>query len=179
MQALQQYNAEYKGYIRRDGAMSHSWILTLGVTQFTMEKDYKIYPANYHQEYKNLDIYGDISKNILIKRRGMFDINLMGSYTKGDGTLLNESNPIITGALKLNTNLLNHDFAYRTADRSRVGGGIKYSHFIKPEKGTVVYGGINYVYQFLLNEGNLDNILNGVLPGTNRSLLSFSIGLNF
>jgi len=179
IQTGQKYGLEYKGYVRRGGAMSYSLIATLGANYITVEKDYKIFPAKYHQDYSNTELYARLDKNIKVKNTGMIDINIGGSYTDGAGTMLTERNPLTTGSLMQNSSLLEHDFAYRTADRAKIGGGIKYSHFINPEKGTTVYGGVNYSHQYLIKDGNLSSVLNGVLPGTFRSLLSVNIGLNF
>jgi len=179
MQEMQRYGAEYKGYLRRGHGLGCSWIATLGANYVTVEKDYKIYPAKYHQDYTNTEVYAKIEKNIRLKEKGFFDLNLGGSYTDGDGTMLEVSNPITTGSLKLNESLLQHDFAYRTADRAKVGFGVKYSHIVNAEKGMTFYGGANYTHQFLIDDGNLSNVLDGVLPGTSRSLVQVAIGLNF
>lgn len=180
MQQFQRYSAEYKSYIRRaDCNWNHSWIFTLGTNYTSVEKDYKIYPAKYHQDYNNTEIYLKVDKNILIKNKGFIDVNASGSYTNGSGTMLEVSNPITTGSLLLNSNILKRDFAYQTADRAKVGIGAKYTHIINNDKGTTAYVGVNYTHQFLVSDGNLSNLLDGVLPGTYRSLISVNIGLNF
>ncbi len=179
MQESQRYGAEYKGYLRRGQGLGCSFIGTLGVSYITTQKDFKIYPAKYHQDYENTEVYARLDKNIKIKEKGLIDLNLSGSYTNGSGTMLEVSNPITTGSLKLNSPLLHHDFAYRTADRAKVGIGAKYSHIVNPNNGRTLYGSVNYSHQFLVNDGNLSNILDGVLPGTYRSLISVSLGLNF
>lgn len=179
MQQMQRYGAEYKGYLRRGHGLGCSWIGTVGANYINVEKDYKIYPAKYHQDYTNTEIYAKVEKNIRVKEIGFIDLNASGSYINADGTMLDVTNPITTGSLKLNSNLLKHDFAYRTADRAKVGFGAKYSHILNGNKGSVVYGGINYAYQFLVNDGNLSNVLDGVLPGTSRQYISVNIGLNF
>lgn len=180
IQQVQHYGAEYKGYIKRnDCSWNSSWIFTLGTNYISVKKDYKIYPAKYHQDYTNTEIYADVNKNFKLKKKGFIDLNVGGSYTNGEGTMLEVSNPITTGSLLLNNTILKHDFAYQTADRAKVGVGAKYTRIINPEKGTTAYVGANYNHQFLVNDGNLSNILDGVLPGTYRYLISVNIGLNF
>lgn len=179
MQEMQRYGAEYKGYLRRGHGMGCSWIGAVGAKYITAESDYKIYPAKYHQDYTNTEVYANLQKNIWVKTKGYFDIDLSGSYTDGKGTMLEVTNPITTGSLTQNYNLLSHDFAYKTADRAKVGFGAKYTQILNKEKGTAAYVGANYTRQFLVNDGNLNSILDGVLPGTYRQFVSVAIGLNF
>jgi hypothetical protein len=176
-----EYGAEYKGYVKRnDGCKwNFSWIFTLGGNYSKVNKDYKIYPATYHQDYENTQIYANLEKNFRIKNKSLIDINLGGSYIDGTGTMLEETNPVTTGSLLLNNNLLKHDFAYKTADRAKIGGGIKYTHIINATKGITAFCNANYSHQFLVNDGGLDSVLDGVLPGTSKNMVSVQIGLNF
>jgi len=179
MQQQQHYGVEYKMYFKRGSGLSFPWIATLGSEYIIVDKDYKIYPAKYHQDYTNTEIYARLEKNIYIQRRGVIDFNLSADYVDGNGTMLEVLNPVTTGALKLNESLLKQDFAYKTADRAKIGFGVKYTHIVNPAKGITAYFGANYTRQFLINEGNLDFILNGALPGTYRYNLLVNIGLNF
>jgi len=177
-----EYGAEYKGYVKRnDGCKwDFSWIFTLGGNYSKVNKDYKIYPATYHQDYENTQIYANLEKNFRIKNKSLIDINLGGSYTDGTGTILEVTNPVTTGSLLLNSNLLKHDFAYKTADRAKIGGGIKYTHIINATKGITAFCHASYAHQYLIdNGGGLDSVLDGVLPGTYRNMISVQIGLNF
>lgn len=175
------YSAEYKGFLKRqDGCKwNFSWIFTLGANYNKVKKDYKIYPAIYHQDYENTEIYANILKNFRIKDIALIDVDVEGSYVNGDGTMLEYKNPITTGSLLLNNSLLQHDFAYRTADRAKIGGGVKYTHILNATKGMTAFCKASYTYQYLIDDGGLDNILDGVLPGTYKSFVNVSIGLNF
>jgi len=176
---MQNYNAEYKGFLRRGHGLGCSFIGTIGINYLSVEKDYKIYPAIYHQDYTNTEVYAKLDKNINLKNSGFVDLNLSGAYTIGDGTMLDVTNPITTGSIKLNNNILQRDYAYRTADRAKVGFGAKYTRIMNQEKGVTAYLGANYSHQFLVNDGGLDSVLDGVLPGTYRNMISVQIGLNF
>lgn len=177
MQQKRQYGAEYKAYVRRDD-WNCSWVFTLGGTLRQVEKDFKIYPASYHQDYSNTEVYAKIEKNFIFAHKSLLDLNLNGAYISGKGTMLESSNPMTTGALKLNNNILNYDFKYNTAERYSVGGGFKFSHIVNPDRGMVAYIGANYRHLFTTN-----NLLTGiqglVLPGANRSMVSVSVGMNF
>jgi len=179
IQTQQQYGAEYKGFLRRGQGLGCSFVGTLGVNYISVEKDFKIYPASYHQDYTNTEVYAKLDKNIRTTNNGFVDINISGNYTIGEGTMLESTNPIVTGSLRLNEDILKRDFAYRTADRANVGFGVKYSHIFNHEKGLTAYLGANYAHQFLVNDGGLDVTLDGVLPGTYRNMVSVQIGLNF
>ena len=112
-------------------------------------------------------------------KNSYLDLNINGGYVTGNGTMLTTVNPMTTGALTQNINILKQDFAYQIAERFIAGGGIKYSIALNQEKGRVAFCGVNYRHQFLNDGGKLDNILTGVLPGQSRSTLSFNVGINF
>jgi len=178
MQNIRQYGAEYKAYIKRTD-WHCSWIFTLGGNLREVNKDFRIYPAKYHQDYTNKEVYAKVEKNLMFGKKSYLDININGGYVMGDGTMLSTVNPMTTGALKQNVSILKQDFAYQTAERFIAGGGVKYSIALNPEKGKVAFCGVNYRHQFLNDGGKLDNILTGVLPGQSRSTLSFTVGINF
>ncbi|EKD32516.1 MAG: hypothetical protein ACD_77C00073G0005 [uncultured bacterium] len=178
MQNIRQYGAEYKAYVKRND-WHCSWIFTLGGTLREVVKDYRIYPAKYHQDYTNTEIYAKAEKSFILGGKSFLDININGGYVMGNGTMLSTVNPMTTGSLKLNNNILEHDFAYQTAERFVAGGGIKYSRILNAEKGSIVFGGVNYRHQFLNDGGMLDSSLSGVLPGQYRSTISASVGINF
>lgn len=176
-----EYGAEYKGYVKRqDGCKwNFSWIFTLGGNYSKVAKDFKIYPAVYHQDYENTQLYANIEKNFRIKDIALIDINLGGSYIDGKGLMLESSNPVTEGSLLMNNSLLMHDFAYRTADRAKIGGGIKYTHILNATKGMTAFCHATYSHQYLVNDGGLAATLDGVLPGTYKSFVNISVGLNF
>lgn len=178
MQNIRQYGAEYKAYVKRTDWYC-SWIFTLGGTLRDVVKDFRIYPAKYHQDYTNTEIYAKVDKSFILGDKSYLDIILNGGYVMGNGTMLTTENPMTTGSLKLNNYILEHDFAYQTAERFVAGGGIKYTRVINAEKGSVIFGGVNYRHQFLNDGGGLSGSLSGVLPGQYRSLLSASVGINF
>jgi len=178
MQTIRQYGAEYKAYIKRTD-WHCSWIFTLGGNMREVNKDFRIYPAKYHQDYTNKEVYAKVEKNLMFGKKSYLDININGGYVMGDGTMLSTVNPMTSGALKQNVSILKQDFAYQTAERFIAGGGVKYSVALNPEKGKVAFCGVNYRHQFLNDGGKLDNILTGVLPGQSRSTLSFTVGINF
>jgi hypothetical protein len=178
MQNIRQYGAEYKAYIKRTD-WHCSWIFTLGGNMREVNKDFRIYPAKYHQDYTNKEVYAKVEKNLIFGKKSYLDININGGFVTGNGVMLTTENPMTTGSLKLNNNILKQDFAYQTAERFIAGGGVKYSIALNPEKGKVAFCGVNYRHQFLNDGGKLDNILTGVLPGQSRSTLSFTVGINF
>jgi len=177
MQQIRQYGAEYKAYVRRDD-WNCSWIFTLGGTLRQVEKDFKIYPASYHQDYSNTEVYAKIEKNFIFADKSILDLNINGAYITGNGTMLESENPMTTGALKLNNNILNYDFKFNTAERYSVGGGFKFSHIVNPERGMVAYIGANYRHLFTAND-LLTGIQGLVLPGATRSMISVNLGMNF
>ena len=178
MQNIRQYGAEYKAYIKRTD-WHCSWVFTLGGNLREVNKDFRIYPAKYHQDYTNKEFYAKVEKNFMFGKNSYLDLNINGGYVTGNGTMLTTVNPMTTGALTQNINILKQDFAYQIAERFIAGGGIKYSIALNQEKGRVAFCGVNYRHQFLNDGGKLDNILTGVLPGQSRSTLSFNVGINF
>ena len=178
MQNVRQYGAEYKAYVKRSD-WHCSWIFTLGGTLREVVKDYRIYPAKYHQDYSNTEFYAKAEKSLIIDKKSFLDININGGFVMGDGTMLSAVNPMTSGSLKLNNDILERDFAYQTAERFVAGGGIKYSRTLNIEKGSVIFCGVNYRHQFLNDGWKLDSSLSGVLPGQYRSTISASVGINF
>lgn len=178
MQNVRQYGAEYKAYVKRSD-WHCSWIFTLGGTLREVVKDYRIYPAKYHQDYSNTEFYAKVEKSLIIGKKSFLDININGGFVMGDGTILSAVNPMTSGSLKLNNDILERDFAYQTAERFVAGGGIKYSRTLNIEKGSVIFCGVNYRHQFLNDGGKLDSSLSEVLPGQYRSTISASVGINF
>lgn len=165
MTNYQKYGAEYKALIR-DGEWKSSWIFAAGVNHHIVEKDYKVYPALYHQEYSFTQFYARASRDFTLNETSLLNLELNGSLIDANGTKLEATNPLTTGSLKLNENLLNSDFAYNTAGRYSAGIGVKYMRMLNSENGSSVYLRANYNH---IDAGDLGN----------RKFFSISLGLNF
>lgn len=161
----QKYGAEYKTYIR-DGEWKCSWILAAGINHHIMEKDYKVYPASYHQDYKMTDIYLRAAKDFVLNEKSALNLEVTGSSVSASGTKLTATNPLTTGALKLNSNILETDYAYNMASKYIAGINMKYMRNLNDLKGSTVYLGAGYRH---MDAGDL---------GT-RGFFALSLGLNF
>lgn len=165
MTNYQKYGAEYKAFIR-DGEWSCSWILAAGLNHHIIEKDYKVYPALYHQNFNFTQFYLRASKDFTLNENSSINLELNGSYISANGTKLETTNPLTTGSLKLNEKILDADFAYNTANRYSAGLSAKYMRMVNVEKGSSVYLGASFNH---MGAGDLGN----------RQFLSISLGLNF
>lgn len=165
MTNYQKYGAEYKAFIK-DGEWRCSWILAGGINHHIVEKDYKVFPAIYHQNYSFNEIYFRASKDLILSDISSLNIELNGAFINASGTMLEATNPLASGSLKLNQDILNRDFAYNIAERYSAGVSAKYKIMVNPEKSTAVYLGGSFRY---LDAGELGN----------RNFLSISLGLNF
>lgn len=159
----QNYGAEYKVFVR-DGEWKCKWILAAGFNQHRMDKEYKVYPAVYKQDYTVNELYLRINRDLAISANSTINLDLNGGYVTGSGTKLKETNPLTTGSLKLNQYMLDTDFAYNIAERVIGGLGAKYTRVTNSQKGTSVYLGAAYKY---LNATDY------------RGFLSVTLGLNF
>jgi hypothetical protein len=160
----QKLGAEYKTYIR-DGEWKCSWIFAAGFNQHFVEKRYKAFPAYYNQDYTVNEFYLRINREFSVSDKASINLDLNGAYITGEGTKLRSYNPLTVGSLKLNNRILDADFAYNTADRVSVGGGVRYLRLLNPEKGNSVYCGVTYKYL--------------TADDKNRGFFTISLGLNF
>lgn len=165
MTNYQKYGAEYKAFLKNDEWMS-TWIFAAGINHLVSEKNYKVYPAHYKQDYSLNEIYLRASRDIDLNNKSSLNVELNGGYTTADGTMLEATNPLTSGALKLNENILKTDFDFYMADRFSAGIGAKYSRMLNLEKGSAVYLKANYKH---IDAGDL---------GT-RGFFALSLGLNF
>ena len=165
MTNYQKYGAEYKTFIR-DGEWKCSWILAAGVNRQIVEKDYRLYPAQYQQEITVDNAYLRVNKDFEIGDNSLFNLDLNGSYSTGKGDALDVKNPITVGSLRQNTNLLYTDFNYNTAEIISAGIGARYTRIMDSQKGRALYVGAAYKHY---DAGDL---------GT-RGVISLSLGMNF
>ncbi|MDD2583797.1 MAG: DUF6850 family outer membrane beta-barrel protein [Bacteroidales bacterium] len=165
MTNYQKYGAEYKTFFKDDEWRS-TWIFAAGINHLVSEKEYKVYPAHYKQDFSLNEIYVRASRDLDLNQKSFLNVELNGGYTTTDGTMLEATNPLTTGALKLNESILNKDFEYYMADRYSVGIGAKYSRMLNIQKGSAVYLKANYKH---MDAGDL---------GT-RGFFALSLGLNF
>lgn len=165
MTNYQKYGAEYKTFIR-DGEWKCSWILAAGVNRQIVEKDYRLYPAQYQQEITVDNAYLRVNKDFEIGDNSLFNLDLNGSYSTGKGDALDVKNPITAGSLRQNTNLLYTDFNYNTAEIISAGIGARYTRIMDSQKGRALYVGAAYKHY---DAGDL---------GT-RGVISLSLGMNF
>lgn len=163
--SYQKYGAEYKTYIR-DGEWRCSWILAAGINHHVMEKDYKVFPASYHQDYNISEIYLRAAKEFILNEKSSLNLEATGSSISASGTKLDAVNPLTMGALKLNRNILDTDYAYNLASRYNVGFNMKYMRSLNAQKGSIIYLGAGYRHT---DAGDL---------GT-RGFFSLSLGVNF
>jgi len=161
----QLYSAEYKTYIR-DGEWRCSWILAAGINHNVMEKDYKVFPASYHQDYQIDEIYLRAAKDFALNEKSSLNLELTGSNIWASGTKLDQVNPLTMGSLKLNRSILDTDYAYNMASRYSAGINMKYMRSLNADKSSVMYVGAGYRH---VDAGDL---------GT-RGFFALSLGVNF
>ncbi len=161
----QRYGAEYKVFIR-EGEWRCSWILAAGVNSHIIEKNYKLFPARYDQDINLNEIYIRANRDFIVSQKGSIDIEVNGSIINADGTMLDATNPITSGSLRLNNRILERDYEYMTADRFTTGLGMKYKRLMNEERGSLLYLGASYKH---MDAGDLGS----------RGFFSLSLGYNF
>ncbi len=161
----QKYGAEYKTFIR-DGEWRCSWILAAGVNLHKFEKDYKLFPAKYHQNFDINEVYMRANKDFILSNKNSLNLDINGSYVTANGTKLDAQNPLNSGTLMLNNSLLDRDFAYNTSDRYSAGLGFKFMRMVDPNRGSALYLGASYKHIESKDLGS-------------RGLFALSVGFNF
>lgn len=143
IQAMKNLEVVYSNYILK-GANDYSWIINLGYQGHLVDKDYRIFPSSYHQDYLNQTIFGKITKNLKIGKSINTDLYAGYGITTSSGTKLVEENPLSLEAMKMNVNILNWDWAYNSADRYKIDLGLKISKTLNEKMGRSIYGAVNY-----------------------------------
>jgi len=165
MQSFKQFGLEYNGIVKRS-QYGYKWDVVLGVSHMEVEKTEKIFPTQYDQDYKTNEFYAALCKNFIFGNN-LIDLRAGYALKSGNGNKITEKNPLVGSALKLNYTVLNHDFAYQTADSNTFMLGAKYSYVFNAAKGYVGFFGINYVNQ---KPNDSDD---------SRSYVNLSMGFNF
>lgn len=175
-QEVQQYGVEYQNFIKR-ADFDYSWILSLGYKYFSIDKNYKVYPASYHQDYNKGEIYGSITKNFVLGEGDRLDLSVgMGKVT-ADGTLMDASNPLTAGALIQNTRLLVTDFAFNASDLAKWNIGVKYQNGFG-KKGRSAYAAFKYSNVKAVSTPDLSYSFADFTDKT-RDYLEITLGFNF
>lgn len=169
MSQIQKFGIEYNGFIKENDYLSKV-DFTVGYNYTKSNKKEKIFPAEYSQNYKVSNYYASVNKNFLFGLN-IVKLNVCGGFSMGSGVPLVESNPITTGAIKLNKELLYHDYAYKVSNSYRIGCGVNYSHIINKQKGQVISLEFSYLYS------KLNKFIE--LAKSNRNLLNVSMEFNF
>lgn len=178
-QESKSWGVEYSGFVKKSDWLS-SFVYTIGVNFGKQVKKQKIYPAEYCQTVKRAEYYADITKNITFSGTNMIDINVFGAIAKGDGTLLDENNPLVTGLVSLHRNILNQDYAYTTADSYKVGANLKYRQVFNTEKGYSGYLKVGYAVSKVDGiSGQVTDYYKNLYDGTRRGFFSCALGFNF
>lgn len=167
------FGAEYQLFVKRS-EWNSSWTAKAGFDYFKTENVYYIYPTTFNQTIHNTHFYGSVSKNILFKR-GMLDITIGGGAITGGGIMNDIVTPagttIPSGALTQNTELLEHNYNYLTANRAYGKGAVKYTHFLRPETGLGIYAEVSGSLTKVTNNAKFDK--------TKRSFVQMTVGVNF
>lgn len=178
MQTQKSYGAEYKGLVKRCDWRS-SWEVILGFKYSEMDKDYKVYPAEYKQNYNTKEYYGGVKKGIEISKKNYLDISMGYGYTFGDGTMLESINPLSLSSLQLNENILKMDYAFNTADKFKVSFGARYCTVVNAQKGSSMYIDFKFTHIQVPNAPELDGTFYRPFASVNRGLVNLSFGFNF
>ncbi len=176
IQKVEQYGVEYQNFIKR-ADFDYSWILSLGYKYFSIDKSYKVYPASYHQDFNKSEIYANVTKGIVLGEGDRLDLSIgMGKVT-ADGTLMDATNPLTSGALIQNTKLLVTDFAFNASDLMKWNIGAKYQNGFG-KKGRSAYAAFKYTNVKAVSTPDLPYNYADFKDKT-RNYLEVSLGFNF
>lgn len=141
------------------------WVFTLSGVVDRFFGEFIVYPSYYLQEINCAG--GELSANrsFAIGKRSLLDISLSGGASKGWGEMMDISNEIESGNLKIASNLLESDYNYTTSGRVIMGGGVKYRYSLSDKKETTLF--VNAGFRQIQRRGS------------SRSLISVSLGLLF
>lgn len=150
------------------------WEAQIGAKNTHTERTYRLYPAKFRQTLKNFETYISFTKNFLFEK-SMLDCNLKGTYTKGNGNLLDMETETDTSLpdienYKQRKDVLEAEFEYLTSDFFKGGIKIRYTYFLNKTEGINLYaiGGFHY-----------KKSLSGMYDGRHRTGLETTIGISF
>jgi hypothetical protein len=175
-QIVKQFGIEYQNYIRR-ADHDYSWIITAGYKTYSIDKEYKVYPAAYNQDYSKTEIYGGLTKSFATSERSRFELSVLAGKVNADGTLINEVNPLTTGLLKQNTALLKTDYAFNVSDLMKWNFGAKFQQAFG-KMGRSAFAQVKYTTLKVVSAPDLGADYADFKDKT-RNYFEFSLGYNF
>lgn len=179
IQTSKNYGAEYNAYLKKSEWLI-DWTFSAGFNYFEIDKQYKVYPAKYEQNYNLSEVYGSVAKSVMTSDLSKLDLSVGYGYTFGKGDMLKTQNPLTTGALKQNEKLLYADFMYNTANKYRFSFASKFTYAVEPKSGKSVYAAFKATHIQLPQAPIRDGIIfSQYSGGANRGYYEFSFGFNF
>ncbi len=176
-QKIRQYGVEYQNILKQSD-FDFTSVLTVGFKYFSIDKNYKVYPAYYHQDYNKREVYANFTKMLEIGNEGdRIDFTFGAAKVYAGGTLLTTTNPLTTGALIQDTPLLVTDFAFNASDLFKWNFGLKYQNAIG-DKGRSAYFAFKYLNIKAIKTPELSLDYTDFSDMT-RNYLEFSVGFNF
>lgn len=162
---LREYGVEYKTIIR-DADWSPSWILAAGYNRVESDRDYRVFPAQYNQNFYTNSFYARVSKELELSKKSLLTLDLNGAYRKGDGVKLEATNPLVGGSLKQQEAILTQEYNYNIAQLYSTSIGARYTILQKGDGNRSLFFGGLYNHIETKELGS-------------RGFFSLSVGMNF
>lgn len=157
-------------FLRKRNESITRWGVTGDLFWGTTENRFRVYPRIYRQEI--LSFGGSVKgeRNLLFSH-GMIDASLRAGVSSGGGVSFEAENPDLTApSYPQRTDLLEQEYAYLTASRLSLNPVLRYTHFLKPEKGISLFVTCDYTYV---------TALDGALNADFRNELAVTLSILF